>query len=175
MSINDLLDKLFRCHRKELLFFASQRAGGHAEDLVQEAFIRLLQHPNPESIDNLRAFLFRTTSNLTIDHYRRQQLEARYRPGESLTDFDLDTEVSKVALQMPSLENQMYAIQELESLCHLLNELPEISRYAYVLNQVEGLTYADTAKRLGISKRSCERHVASAMRYLLKHPKFKEN
>lgn len=174
MSINDLLDKLFRRHGKELLYFATQRAGGHAEDLVQEAFIRLLKHPNPESIHNVRAFLFRTTSNLTIDHHRRQQLEARYKPDQSFTEADVETEISQAASPAPSVEKLTNDLQELESVCDLLDELPEITRYVYVLNQVEGLTYAEVAVRLGISKRSCERHFAVAMRHVLKHPKFNE-
>lgn len=171
--MDNLLDKLFRRHSKELLSFATQRAGGHAEDLVQEAFVRLLQHPDLASIDNLRAFLFRTTSNLSIDLHRRQQLEARYKPDDALTETALEIEVARVAAQIPSMESHLHDLQELEAIGNFLDELPEITRYVYVLNQVEGLTHAEIAKRLGISLRSCHRHFGIAMRHMLNYPKFK--
>lgn len=42
-----------------------------AEDLVQEAFLRLLTKP-PKETDNLAAWLTRVFKNLVMDHYRSQ-------------------------------------------------------------------------------------------------------
>jgi RNA polymerase sigma-70 factor, ECF subfamily len=49
-----------------------------AEDLVQEAFLRILRAPvGGLEGEELRAYLFRVASNLTVDHWRRQSREAR--------------------------------------------------------------------------------------------------
>lgn len=173
MTINGLMDKLFLRHSKELLLFATQRAGNGAEDLVQEAYLRLLQHPDPESIENVRAFLFRTTSNLSIDLYRRQMLETRYR-FEPAPDLENDREISGITSTTPAPETQISQQQELELLSEMLQELPEVTRYVFVLKRIEGLSHSEIAKRLGISERNSERHLAIALRHLLKHPGFEE-
>lgn len=164
-----IMDILFRRHSKELLFFASQRAGNAAEDLVQEAYLRLMQHPNPESIENIRAFLYRTTSNLTVDYHRRQVLEARYQQ-KSTQDIEIDVKLAKAIA--PSPELRLSQQQELDMLRDILQELPEITRNAFLLNRIEGLSHAEVAKRLGISVRNSERYLAIAMRHLLKHRSF---
>lgn len=173
MTINGLLDKLFRRHNKELLFFATQRAGNAAEDLVQEAYLRLLQHPDPQSIENVRAFLFRTTSNLTIDLHRRQMLEARYQPDFN-AENEVDSEINRISDATPSPEIRIAHQQELDLLQQMLQELPEVTRYTFVLKRIEGLSHTEIAKRLGITERSSERHLATAIRHLLKHPGFEE-
>ncbi len=172
MTINGLLDKLFRRHNKELLIFATQRAGNAGEDLVQEAYLRLLQHPDPASIENVRAFLFRTTSNLTIDLHRRQILEARVFP-ELPADDDLD-EVGKVATPTSGPERQISHQQELDLLRTMLDELPEVTRHTFILNRIEGLPHTEIARRLGISVRSSERHLAIALRHLLNHSELEK-
>jgi RNA polymerase sigma factor (sigma-70 family) len=171
MSINGLMDILFRRYSKELLFFASQRASHAAEDLVQEAYLRLMQHPNLESIGNHRAFLYRTTSNLTVDFHRRQVLEARYQQ-EPTPDLEIDAQIVKA--QTPSPELHLSQQQELDMLRDMLQELPEITRNAFLLNRIEGLSHAEVAKRLGISVRNSERYLAAALRHLLKHRSFDE-
>jgi RNA polymerase sigma-70 factor (ECF subfamily) len=173
MTINGLMDKLFLRHSKELMLFATQRAGNGAEDLVQEAYLRLLQHPDPESIENVRAFLFRTTSNLSIDLYRRQMLETRYRV-EQTDDLENDMEIFGISAATPAPETQISQQQELELLSEMLRELPEVTRYVFMLKRIEGLSHSEIAKRLGISERNSERRLAIALRHLLKHQGFDE-
>ena len=173
MFFNGFFDILFRRHSKELLSFASMRAGNAAEDLVQEAYLRLMQHPEPESIENVRAFLFRTTSNLSIDLHRRQVLEGRYSYQPAL-EADVDAEVVEVAAATVTPEANVSLWQELDLIQQMLQELPELTRHVFMLNRIEGLSHAEVALRLGISVRSSGRHLAEALAYLLDHPGFTE-
>lgn len=169
MTIHHLLDKVFHRHSKELLIFASQRAGNAAEDVVQETYLRLLQHPDPESIGNIRAYLYRITANLCVDLHRKRVSEARYEV--EATD-DVEREVVKVAATEPTPELQFSHEQAMDRLRDMLQALPEMTRYVFVLKRIEGLSHAEIANRLGISVRHSERRYSAALRHLLNHPEF---
>ena len=158
------LDFLFHSHGKELLAFASQRSGSeYAEDLIQDAYVRMLQHPDPESIENPRAFLYQTAANLSIDYHRRQLTRKRVH----CLDAEAGTQLKLVADTVPSPEDHLALHQELDQLNAVLMELPEITRYAFVLHRLEGLSHNEVARRLGISVRNSERYVARAARHIL--------
>lgn len=158
------LDFLFLQHRRELLAFAQQRLGHEvAEDLVQETYARLLQHPNPESIDNPRAFLYQTTANLSIDQHRKQLVRERVH----CEDKDIDTEIAKAAAPCQTPELQLIQQEELGLLNTYLLELPELTRFAFVLHRLEGIPHKEIGLRLGISARNSERRTALAAQHLL--------
>lgn len=159
-----LFDRLFHRHNQELRAFAGQH-GGHeaAEDLVQEAYLRLMQHPDPSSIDNARAFLYRTVANLSIDQHRRQAVRDRFH-SEPQED---DQELADLAGTEPVPETRLAAQQELQALNAILLELPETTRNAFVLYRLEGLSHKEIALRLGISERNSVRLVGIAAHHVL--------
>ncbi|NOU23035.1 MAG: sigma-70 family RNA polymerase sigma factor [Methyloglobulus sp.] len=158
------IDFLFLQHRRELLAFAQQRLGYEiAEDLVQETYARLLQHPDPESIDNPRAFLYQTTANLSIDLHRKQIVRERFHSE----DNEIETELARVADPCQTPEHNLIQQEELDLLNDYLLELPELTRYAFVLHRLEGLPHKEIGLRLGISSRSSERRTALASQHLL--------
>ncbi len=164
------LEILFLNHSKELLAFARQRSGvDSAEDLVQETYARVLQHPNLESIENPRAFLYKTATNLIIDLHRRQNVldRALYYETEAENDNDINNEIEAIAAAGGLPEDQLGYRQELDLLNAALMELPELTRYAFVLHRLEGLSHQEIAHRLGISLRNSERYVSQAARHIL--------
>lgn len=90
------LAEIYERHRKELVSFAARLVlrGAVAEDLAQEAALRLVQDDRlPIDDDNVRAWLFRVVTNLGIDHLRRHPtrkelglLDVRHR-AEADADF----------------------------------------------------------------------------------------
>ena len=53
-----------------------------ANDLAQEAFLRLHRFQQSSQLDNARAFLFRTANNLVIDQIRRDKVHDKYLNSE---------------------------------------------------------------------------------------------
>src|SRR6201992_158907 len=73
-SRNSALARLFVAHNKELLSFLMVRLGeAEAHEVAQEAYARLLRLDQPETLSFLRAYLFKTAANLSIDRLRHRQ------------------------------------------------------------------------------------------------------
>ena len=163
MTINGLLDKLFRRHKKELLAFAERQGNACiAEDITQESFLRLMQHPDLASIENPRAYLFKTVANLSKNAYDYEQVRMRYLPDEPI-------ELNHVSSPLPALESTIAAQQQLERFIAIMTLLPEPVQHAFILSKLDGLTYAEVAEALGISSKSAQRYVFKAWQHLIQH------
>jgi len=149
-------DLLFRRHRQELLAFAGQHCNHEvAEDLVQEAYLRFIQHAEKGSIENPRAYLYRITHNLSADYFRHGQIRARHAGDED--------EIDLVADPQPGPEASTDAQLRLRRCLDALNGLPEVYRHVFLLHRYDGMTYAEIGKALGIPTRTVERYAAKAL------------
>lgn len=130
-----------------------------AADLVQESFLRLAQKPSSERIDNSQGYLYRTASNLLVDHIRQ---EARRKtdsvPHEALAEIEDD---------VAGLEAQVMAQQQRQALKQVLAELPERTQQIFRLHRVEGMTHAQVARHLEISDSSVQKHLAKALAHVM--------
>jgi len=130
-----------------------------AADLVQESFLRLAQKPPSEHIDNSQGYLYRTASNLLIDHIRQ---EARRKtdsvPHEALAEIEDET---------AGLEAHAMVQQQRRALKQVMAELPERTRQIFRLNRIEGMTHAQVARHLDISDSSVQKHLAKALAHVM--------
>jgi RNA polymerase sigma factor (sigma-70 family) len=155
----DFLQDVFLKYAHELGGFVRGRWPREQDvtDIIQESFLRLSQTPSPERIQNPRAFLFQTATNMVVDRHRRRQVRESY----------LDTDVDLETLQhQHSLETHWENYEALEQLSVWLNEMPELQRHAFVLYRIEGYSHAEIAKHLGISLRCSERYVKLVMQHI---------
>jgi len=153
------LKGLFLAHRRELHAYLTDKLKDSetAADLTQEAFLRYAEHDagSNAAVLNGRSYLYRTAHNLAVDHVR---LRARQKTDAAEPDAMAD-----VADDRPSLEDEADARQKLDRLRGAIAELPERTRQIFVLNRIEGLGYAETAERLGVSESSVQKHLAKAL------------
>lgn len=149
------LDVLYGTHHGWLRGWLRRSVGcsQQAADLAQDTFVRLLVRDQPVSDRAPRALLARIARGLVIDHWRRDALERAY-----LEALALLPEASH-----PSPEVRHEALQSLERIAQLLDGLKPAVREAFLLYQLGGLTHAQVAQELGISSRTVERHVTSAL------------
>jgi RNA polymerase sigma factor (sigma-70 family) len=118
-----------------------------AEDLVQEAFIRL--HRSAASIRDISrapAFLRSIVINLSRDHNRRGLMSLRHRDS--------------VEPARPAAGPAEHAVADEESATVLaaLRSLPERQRGCLVLRYYEELSIAEVAETLNISNNSVKTH-----------------
>jgi RNA polymerase sigma factor (sigma-70 family) len=129
-------------------------------DIVQEAFLRLLEYPQPETIKEPRAFLLRTAKNVAVDYYRRGKTRDRH--------IDYDTELDSLGDASPQPDRNCENTEELELFSAWLEELPELQRHAFVLSRIEGISHKEIAHRLGISVSTSERYVQITLQLVAK-------
>lgn len=157
MSKHRLLDKLFRHHSMELVSFANSRVGQpEAEDLVQEAYLRLLQHPDCGAIHNPRAYLYKVVANLGFDHFRREVARSQFLEME-------DIEPDSIMSPLPHLEVLTDGQILLKNCLLALEALPEVYRHVFLLNRIDGLSHKEIAHALSIPQRTVERYCAKAL------------
>ncbi|OAI30289.1 RNA polymerase sigma factor [Methylomonas koyamae] len=155
MTLNSLLDKLFRRHREELLAFAERKGNyGNAEDLVQDAFLRLLQHDDLQAVSNHRAYLFKITSNLSADQFRR--------PALDLID-DVNAEYGDPVCPQPSPETVAESRERYRLSMQALQDLPDIVRTCFLLHRIDGIPQAEIAGAFNLPRRTVERYCAKAL------------
>lgn len=124
-----------------------------AADLAQDTFMRLLVRGQPVNERAPRALLARIARGLVIDYWRRDALERAY----------LEALAQLPELSHPSPEVRHEALQCLERIAQLLDGLKPAVREAFLLYQLGGLNHAQVARKLGVSTRTVERHVARAL------------
>jgi RNA polymerase sigma-70 factor (ECF subfamily) len=123
-----------------------------AADLAQDTFMRVLTARDPQPVLEPRAFLTTIAKRVLFNHYRRQDLERAY----------LDALAQLPEHVVPSEEERAIILQTLMELDQLLDGLPRAVKQAFLLAQVDGLTYNEIARELGISVATVKRHLNKA-------------
>ena len=133
------------------------RSHDDADDLIQEAFLRLHAYCRDHAIRNTGGFLFRTALNLAYDRSRRDRVAA----------------VIPVALdELPLVDpypppDEVCAGQErLQRMRAGLEAMSPRRREVFVLNRIEGYSFPQIAERLGITLSMVEKHAAKAILFL---------
>lgn len=94
----------------------------HADDIVQEAYLRLLRKPVPTRDEReLRAYVFRIASNLVVDHWRshkRETTEAPPERGASDPDAALRMDIGRLFGRLKPRERQLVWLAHVEGADH---------------------------------------------------------
>jgi RNA polymerase sigma factor (sigma-70 family) len=167
LSVRDI-GRLFLAHQREILTYLTTRLQDRetAADLVQDTFLRYAEQAHGAqagevaSVTYERAYLYRTAHNLAVDHLRR----AARRRTESMPHGAL----ADRADDRPSPEEVFAARERLERLRRAITELPRRTQQVFMLNRLEGFTYPEVARRLGLSESSVQKHLALALQHLMR-------
>jgi RNA polymerase sigma-70 factor (ECF subfamily) len=146
-------------------FFALRlKSEAAAEDLVQDIYLRAAAVPRDLEVRNAAAYLYRLGSNLMLDRIRgaRRTAARDYAWRESHRTIVESEEVA----EEPSAEAAIAARQRLAAVVAVLGELPEQTQKVFRLHKFEGLSHAEVAERLGISRSGVEKHVMAVLRRL---------
>jgi RNA polymerase sigma-70 factor (ECF subfamily) len=150
-SVRDALKAYFR---------RRVRDANEVEDLVQDVFMRVAGRAGGDRIDNLGGYIFRTAASVLADRARRRT--ARSTALHIAFDPDIHSGADFDPQQLLSDR------EDLRAAITALLSLPERTRVIFVLHRLEGYGYREIGAQLGISVSAVEKHMARAVRHLMK-------
>jgi RNA polymerase sigma-70 factor (ECF subfamily) len=134
------------------------RSRDDADDLIQEAFLRLHLYCQDDEVQKQDAFLMRTVLNLSVDLHRKEHRHLYCEESlESLLLIDVK----------PTPDEDFAASQRLTKVGTVLNALGPRTREIFLMHRVEGYGSAHIAQRFGISLSAVEKHIAKAVLALM--------
>lgn len=125
------------------------------DDILQEAYLRVLRAHAGGRLQSPKAFLFAIARNLAIDRLRHRQIARTDGWGQGAewdVLFDGDDVTETVARN-----------QELELLTEAIQSLPDRCRQVFTLRKVYGMTQRDIARKLGISEHTVSAQLTIGM------------
>jgi RNA polymerase sigma factor (sigma-70 family) len=161
-STTAVVSQLFREHNRVLVGYltARLRSEQEAKEVAQEAYVRLLQLQEPGTPSLLRAYLFKTATNLAIDRLRHRRVRCLAEEQSELFE-DLTT----TGCESDDPAKQLLAREQADLLLGFLQELPLKCQQVFSLHRLEGIPQNEVAARLGFSARMVRRYVTYAMVY----------
>lgn len=147
---------LFDTHSKTLFNFIYYKCGDaeQAEDVVQEAFIKLWNNCGTVIFEKAKSFLFTVARNLFLNEVAHKKIVLQHKStlGPDRTD-----------------ETPQFLLEEQEFLVKLkksIADLPEKQREVFLLSRIDKKKYSEISDMLGISVKAVEKRMSQALMVL---------
>jgi RNA polymerase sigma-70 factor (ECF subfamily) len=162
---------LVRRHQAPLYNFAFRhlRVQAVAEDVVQDAFVRVVQNAAEFKHEaRFTTWLYTITRNLCIDQLRKRALRKHpsldeAKPGKHGEEGDGPTLGEQTADTRASVEREATGTELKVRIAQAVETLPEEQREVFLLREVANLPFKEIASVTGVP----ENTVKSRMRYAL--------
>lgn len=129
------------------------------DDVVQEAYANLAVVADLDKIVAPRPYLFRTAYMIILGHIRRQRVVS--------IETVADVEQFGLTADQPSPEGQAVQNDNRERLQRAIARLDPLSRSVFQWRIIDELPFKDIAKRLGISAKAAQKHLARTINRLM--------
>ena len=150
----DVTDLTARASSHDIKKITARQLPLDREDAEQEATLRLIQASTRETVAKPVHLLRRIARNLVIDRQRHQQ---------KMVGLD---DAPSAAIQIctaPDPELALINSERLNRALVVIQAMPTRRREAFLLHRIDGLSYAQIARRMGVTPKAVEKHMTLAM------------
>lgn len=155
----DVVQSLYAGHHGWLRNWLRKRLGNtfDAADLAQDTFMRILEARRKSDAQELllqepRAYLTTVAKHVLCNHFRRLSLERAW----------LDALALMPEASTPSPEHRLVILETLHHIDAMLDIMPPKVRTAFLMAQLDGMTYREIAESMKITDRTVRRYMADA-------------
>ena len=151
-------EQLFDAYYDELQHFIFFKTGDTeiAEDIIQDAFLKLWEMRSSVRVETARALLYTIAANLFANRYKRMKLKLKLQ----------QTIVEDRTFETPEFEMEIKEFDQ--KLQRVLSELNENNRTVFLMNRMEQMTYNEIASALKISVKAVEKRMKKALEHVRK-------
>lgn len=139
------LNKVFQLYNRPLLYFSLQfvKRRQVAEEVVSDIFVKAWKlRNNFEDINKLKAFLYISVKNASLNYLRSSYARHEINPIEEWEDLEcLDSDIFV----------KIVKTELIKSIYDEMSRLPEKQREVFILTFIEDLEVEEISKKLGIS------------------------
>lgn len=144
-NYDSLVDQIFR-----FVYFKTNKKE-IAEDLTSETFLSVLKYLKENEVENLRAFLFQTARNKTIDYYRQKD---RIIYSDEMVELNAEVSDSKDELNK----------YDAELIIKRLNLLDDTDKDILIMRFIEDLDIKEIANILDKNKIAVRVQISRALK-----------
>lgn len=148
-----VFEQLYTSHSRTLYNFIYYKCGNQAqaEDLVQEAFVKLWNNCAKVLFEKAKSFVYTVANNLFLNEVAHAKVVLKYKqtPSKDRTN-----------------ENPEFVLEEkefMEKLQNAISNLTEAQREVFLLNRIDKKTYREISELLGVSVKAIEKRMHGAL------------
>ena len=149
---------VFKQYAPQLRYFLTSRLGNEADaqDLAQEAYLRLTRVERPELIRKPEAYLFKIASNLASELLLKRAQNPASVPLDDLQEAGEDGDGA-------AFENALDRRAEIVRLEAILDVLPPLYRAVLLLRKRDGYSNNEIAEKLNLAPSSVPTYLKRAL------------
>ena len=149
-----VFSNFFKQHAKSLRNFLFYKYGNkdHADDLTQEAFIKLWQNCAAVPIEKAKSYIYTIANNSSLNEIKHQKVVLEYE--KNFVGADRTTENPEYLLEEKQFRNKL--LKSIEN-------LKETQRVAFLMHRIDGKKYSEIAVELNISVKAVEKRIHLAL------------
>jgi RNA polymerase sigma-19 factor, ECF subfamily len=156
------LEQFYRHNYQHVRVYARRRKRNiDVDDVVQEAFLRVMEGEGIAQIKSPKMYMRRIVSNLIVDEFRKNTVRER----ECDQDYIKKEDTACHYQYEMALQRQM----QLNQVADLLDNLPDLYKKSFILHYIQGYNQREISSIVGVSSKSVDRYLKKALDYLSNH------
>lgn len=132
-----------------------------AEDIAQDVFLKLWEKKDSIREESIKPLLYTIAGNLSKNRFDHQRVVLEFAKNYKVEDESVSPEFE---LELKEFSNKLEGA---------INGLKEKNRVVFLMNRIDGLTYAEIATNLGLSVKAIEKRMKKALDELKQIIEFK--